>query len=75
MNGRVLTLSVSENDRVLDSRQVSVEGDRFSKTIRLTFPAGKEGTHRYVVVLSSETEELTLENNRYDLFIDVLKSK
>ena len=74
-SGSVLTLSVSEAGKTLFTRQIRVNGNNFSKTLRINLTAGEAGTHHYVVNITSNRKEITKENNHYDLFIDVLKSK
>ena len=75
MPGATLNLNISEKGKTLSSRQVLVEGNNFSSTIRLSLPAEEAGTHHILIRLGSNKDEVTLENNRYDLFVDVLKSK
>jgi len=75
MAGTVLQLNISEAGRNIESRQIPVKGNNFSKTIRMNIPADKEGMHHYVITLISNRDEVTLENNRYDMFVDVMKSK
>ncbi len=73
--GSMLTLSVSEKGETIFSRQIQVNGNNFSKTLRIRLTAGEAGIHHYIVRITSNRKEITRENNRYDLFIDVLKSK
>ncbi len=75
MPGTTLNLNVYEAGKNIQSRQLIVEGNNYSTTIRLELPASEQGLHHYVVRLVSNKDELTMENNRYDLFVDVLKSK
>jgi len=75
MPGTTLTLSVSEGGTTLHSEQLRVNGSNFSSTINFSLPAEEAGTHHYVVRLTSGQDEVTRENNRYDLFVDVLQSK
>ena len=73
--GATLTLSLREGGRVLASEQYAAEGNNFSRTVRLIANAERPGMHHYVLTLTSNMEEGTAENNRYDLFVDVLQSK
>ena len=75
LSGATLTLKLSEGGAVLATEQLAVEGNNFSKTVRLIVNAGDPGMHHYLLSVSSNMEESTPENNRYDLFIDVLQSK
>ncbi len=75
MDGATLTVSITEGQNMLKSTQVPVDGERYSKLMRLELTAGKPGTHHYVLRVKANTDEVSLENNRYDLFVDVLESK
>lgn len=75
MQGGTLNMKVLENGKVLQQKQVAVPTDNFSKTLRLNLSAGEPGTHHYTILLNANRAELTMENNRFDLFVDVLKSK
>jgi len=75
LNGATINIKLTEYGRQLISRQIPVQGDNFSRTIRMNITAGDPGMHHYVLHISSNKEELTRENNRYDLFVDILKSK
>ena len=75
MSGATVSLSLSEGGKNIEKRQILVEGDNFSKTLRLNMAANEAGTHHYVLRIRSNKDEVTLENNRYDLFVEVLESK
>jgi len=75
LSGSTLNLSIYEGKSLIDRRQEAVTSDNFSKTLRLNINAGEPGMHHYVLRVSSNKEEVSLENNRYDLFVDVLQSK
>ncbi len=75
MHGTTLNMGISEGGKNIQSRQILVEGNNYSKTVRLNLPANDQGMHHYVISLHSNKDEVTLENNRFDLFVDVLKSK
>ncbi|MEN8224523.1 MAG: hypothetical protein ABFS05_04110, partial [Bacteroidota bacterium] len=75
LKGSTLTLGLSEGGAVMSHEQVPVTADNFSKTMRLNVHAGEAGMHHYVLWVSSNRDEITRENNRYDLFVDVLQSK
>ncbi|MEE4255923.1 MAG: hypothetical protein V2I47_02705 [Bacteroidales bacterium] len=75
MDGTVLDLTISEKAKVIKSFQQPVQGNNFSQTILLQLPAGEEGLHHYVLKLDSRQDELTYENNSYDMFVEVLKSR
>ena len=75
LDGSVIDLSITEKGNLIKSMQLAVSGNNFSQTILLQLPAGEEGLHHYVLKLDSRQDELTYENNSYDLFVEVLKSR
>ncbi len=75
LEGKTISLSVSEGGTSILSKQIPVTGNNFSETLRLNITAGDPGTHHYVLKINSSQGEITYSNNRYDLFIDVLKSR
>jgi len=75
LNGATITMNLSEGGRNIISQQVPVVGNNFSRTLRLNVNAGEPGIHHYVLRISSNREEVSRENNRFDLFVDVLQSK
>jgi len=75
MQGATLSIDITERNNAIDQRQVMVDGNNFSKTIRFDLPAQDPGTHHLVIKVKSNKDEVSLENNRYDLFVEVLQSK
>jgi hypothetical protein len=75
MDGSALRLTIAEDGKTIYEEQFRASGDNFSKTLRINLPAGKAGIHHFVIDLSSGVQELTMENNRKDIFVEVLKSK
>lgn len=75
LGGRVITVSLTEGSSLIDKRQFAADNDNFSKTLLFTVPAGEPGMHHYVLRVSAGDDEVSRDNNRYDLFIDVLKAK
>lgn len=75
LDGTVLALTITEKGKVIKSMQVPVRGNNFSQTILVRLPAGEEGVHHYVLKLDSKQDEVTYENNSYDMFVEVLKSR
>ncbi|MBN1199273.1 MAG: hypothetical protein JXA23_07970, partial [Bacteroidales bacterium] len=71
-DGENASLVVKENSRVVDSCQIPVKGNRFSRQIPVLLEAKQPGWHRYSIELSPINQEVTLENNRQDIFIEVL---
>lgn len=75
LQGASLNLRLSENGREVASKMVLVPGDNYSGIHRFIVTAGDEGMHHYVLSVTSNKNEITTENNKYDLFVEVLQSK
>lgn len=75
MQGGTLTIKISENGSLLHNKQIAVDANNFSKTLRFNLTAGDPGTHHFRINLSANLNELTLKNNTYNMFVDVLQSK
>jgi len=75
LSGSTISMTLTEGNSVLIREQLAVNRDNFSKTIRLNVGAGEPGMHHFVLRISSNRDEVTLKNNRFDIFVDVLQSK
>ena len=75
LDGATLDLRIMEKGELIRRKQLPVSGKNFSRTIQFQLPAGQEGLHHYTLILESGHNELTIENNTYDIFVEVLKSK
>ena len=67
-----ISLSVKEKNKVLKSVDLPVTGNRFSRQIAVLLEAKEHGWHRYMIELAPLEGELSLDNNRQDIFIEVL---
>ncbi|MFH1296517.1 MAG: hypothetical protein ABIJ04_04495 [Bacteroidota bacterium] len=70
--GERISLSVKEKNKVIRTFDVTVSGDRFSRQIPVLLEAKEPGWHRYSIELAPLEEELSPDNNRRDIFIEVL---
>ncbi len=75
MPGATINVDIVEGNNTIRSLQLPVEGSRYSKILNMAIPAGGQGTHHYVLKVRSNMQEVTMANNRYDIFVEVLKSK
>jgi hypothetical protein len=69
------TLTVSKGGQVLVSKPVTITNDPFTQTIPVELTASTAGLQRYTVALSVIDGENNIQNNRQDIFIDVLDGR
>jgi len=69
------TLTVMENGKIVASSQIQIRGSRFSRLIQLMLDAKESGWHRYSIRLTPVGQEVTWENNRQDIFIEVMNRR
>lgn len=74
-NGESVVLKVSKNGQTYFQENISIQGDAYMRTIDLTLDATEIGIQKYTIEVTSIANEVTLINNRKDLFIDVLDSR
>lgn len=74
-NGERATLTLSKQGKVLYSEELVFSGDNYSKISKLVLDANQVGLQRYTISVSSVSGEVTLVNNRKDIFVDVLDSR
>jgi hypothetical protein len=73
--GQQATIKVSGFGKELESKKVKIEQDQYSGSFLFTLNAIKEGKHRINISVVTGAEELSEDNNRRDIFIDVLRSR
>ncbi len=61
--------------RNVSQQQVSISGNRFSKSIELIQDASSPGIHHYSVKVSALNGEQNLVNNEQDVYVEVMDSK
>ena len=71
-DGDRIKLTVKEKNRLIQSHDAPVIGNRFSRQIQVLLEANEPGWHKYSIGLSPLEGELSLDNNRQDIFIEVL---
>jgi hypothetical protein len=69
------TLTVSKGGQILFSKPIDITTDPFTQTIPLELQASSVGLQKYTVALSVADGELNVQNNKQDIFIDVLDSR
>lgn len=71
-DGEKVKLTVNENSNILASQEVEIRGNHFSRQIPIRLKANEPGWHRYSVIISPVSGELSKDNNRQDFFIEVM---
>lgn len=74
-NGESSVLKVSKNGQVYFQENLSIQGEAYMRTIDLTLDATEIGIQKYTIEIVAISNEVTLVNNRKELFIDVLDSR
>jgi len=75
LEGKSSNIQVLQGEKVLFENRVDFSNEREQKTIQLFLEAEKTGVQRYQVRAQAIEGEVTLTNNRRDIFIDVLDSR
>ena len=73
--GSTSTLTVSDQSGSLFSRPVTVNQDEFRVMVPITLPAKRKGIQRFNINLSPLSNELSVENNRQTIFVDVIDGR
>ncbi len=73
--GLQVPLILSDGQDVLDSKQVSLEGQGREQRVRLEFIPREVGAKKLSLIIPQQEGELAVENNQRDLFMKVLQSK
>lgn len=74
-SGSASTLTVSDQSGSLFSRPVTVNQGEFRITVPITLPAKRKGIQRFNINLSPLSNELSVENNRQTIFVDIIDGR
>lgn len=74
-NGQTTRLTIERNNETLFQTTLSFNSENDFKSVKTTLKARETGIQKYTVKLSPIEGEISLENNSFDLFIDVLEDK
>ena len=75
LNGNRSKLSISRGGKVIFSKYIDFTDDNFVQSVLVEIEAEESGLQRYRVRLSSLEEEVSTDNNRVDMFIDILDTR
>jgi len=73
--GKNTTLTVSEGQHDIFTKNITISGNSFFETIRLTLSAKEKGVHRYQVHLTQVENEISIKNNTTSFVIEVLDQR
>jgi hypothetical protein len=74
-SGLNTTLRVMHGETEVFRKNININKDEYTETINFSTVAKESGLQRYTVILTSVNGEITLANNRKDIFIDVLDAR
>lgn len=69
------SIEIKEGDNMLSSIPVSVNSDKYDRSVSFTIKAEKAGLHHYVMSIPAAEGEKNAVNNRRDIFVDVVEEK
>ena len=75
LNGNRSKLSISRGSKVIFSKYIDFTDDNFVQSVLVEIEAEESGLQRYRVRLSPLEEEVSTDNNRVDMFIDILDTR
>jgi len=75
LTGQRSRLDIYRKNERLFSKTIDITSDKFTETIFLELDANESGLQRYHLSLTRIEGEITLQNNVYDIYIDVLDAR
>ena len=75
LKDKTVTLSISQNGKVLKQDGITINSNSFSKTYYYTLDATKAGIQKYTVSISSIDEDKNTQNNVQSFIIDVIDNR
>ena len=73
--GKNTTLTVSDDQQDIFTKNIAIAGNQFFETVRLTLTAKEKGVHRYQVSLTSVENEISTKNNTATFLIEVVDQR
>lgn len=74
LKGTSTKLSVSKNGSILYTQNLAITGDDFLEIVPVILEAKSPGIQKYTINLTPINGEVTVSNNRQDIYIDILDS-
>jgi len=73
--GKTSTLTVSDDKQNIFTKNITIAGNQFFETVRLTLTAKEKGVHRYQVSLTPVENEISTKNNAASFYIEVVDQR
>ena len=73
--GQKAKLKVTHGQKEIFNKTINISNDQYSETINFISEAKESGIQRYTISISPVTDEITLSNNRKDIFIEVMDAR
>lgn len=75
LRGKTTTLTITKGDAALFTQTINFNSDAYISTIPVYLDAKETGLQHYKIRLSTLSEEVNINNNKRDVFIEVLDSR
>jgi hypothetical protein len=69
------SVMIKEADAMLASVPVSINADKYDRSVSFTIKATKAGLHHYTITIPEADGEKNIANNRKDIFVEVVEEK
>lgn len=73
--GQTAKLRVNKGTKEIFNKNINITSDAYSETVDLITEAKESGLQKYSISISPLENEITLSNNRKDIFIEVLDAR
>jgi len=73
--GKTATLTVSDGKQDIFTKNITISGNQFFETVRLTLTAKEKGVHRYQVNITPVENEISTKNNTASFVIEVIDQR
>jgi len=73
--GKTSTLTVSDGKQDIFTKNITISGNNFFETVRLTLTAKEKGVHRYQISLTPVENEISTKNNIAAFYIEVVDQR
>jgi hypothetical protein len=73
--GQQSKLSLNRGQTTLFSKNINFKSNRYFETVQIQLEADKPGMQRYTVKIEPHGDEVSIVNNSFDIFIDILDAR
>jgi hypothetical protein len=75
LNGQHARLTIHHENEIVYEKEIHINSNDFSEWARVNFEAKNSGLQRYRIELSEVKDEITKDNNRKDVFIEIIDQR